>query len=69
MNFMNGVSGARLHAALFSSRRVAYDIPAGLLQDIWKILWKILLIDYPDMEELLSNNRVWYTRLFNSWRN
>lgn len=32
--FYERVSGARLHAALFSTRCVAYDIPNGLLEDI-----------------------------------
>lgn len=32
--FYERVSGARLHAALFSPRCVAYDISAGLLEDI-----------------------------------
>lgn len=64
MEFYERVSGARLHAAYFRPGGVAYDIPAGLLQDIEKFC-ENFIDRLSDMEELLSNNRVWYTRLFN----
>ena len=67
MEFYERVSGARLHAALFPAWCVAYDIPEGLLLDIKQLCRNTLLIEFPDMEELLSNNRVWRARLTDCW--
>jgi NADH dehydrogenase (ubiquinone) Fe-S protein 2 len=64
MEFYERVSGARLHAAYFRPGGVAYDIPQGLLNDINKFA-ENFIDRISDMEELLSNNRVWQARLRN----
>jgi NADH dehydrogenase (ubiquinone) Fe-S protein 2 len=58
MNFMNVVSGARLHAALFSTSGVAYDLPIKLIEDITQLYTLPFLIEFHDVEELLTNNRI-----------
>jgi len=64
MEFYERVSGARLHAAYFRPGGVAYDIPQGLLLDISKFA-ENFIERISDMEELLSNNRIWRARLTN----
>lgn len=64
MEFYERVSGARLHAAYFRPGGVAYDISAGLLEDINKFA-ENFIDRLSDMEELLSNNRIWQARLRN----
>jgi NADH:ubiquinone oxidoreductase subunit D len=64
MEFYERVSGARLHAAYFRPGGVAYDISAGLLEDISRFA-ENFIDRLSDMEELLSNNRIWQARLRN----
>jgi NADH dehydrogenase I D subunit len=64
MEFYERVSGARLHAAYFRAGGVAYDISAGLLEDISRFA-ENFIDRLSDMEELLSNNRIWQARLRN----
>nr|YP_009310466.1 NADH dehydrogenase subunit 7 [Pyramimonas parkeae]AOT98933.1 NADH dehydrogenase subunit 7 [Pyramimonas parkeae] len=64
MEFYERVSGARMHAAYFRPGGVYQDIPAGLLQDIYLFLDQFTSrID--ELEEMLTNNRIWKQRLVN----
>lgn len=64
LEFYERVSGARMHAAYFRPGGVAFDLPIGLLNDIYlfcvQFNSRIL-----EMEELLTNNRIWQNRLVN----
>ena len=62
MEFYERVSGARMHAAYIRPGGVAFDIPLGLLQDIFNFIVAFeSRID--EIEELLTNNRIWKQRL------
>lgn len=62
MEFYERVSGARMHAAYIRPGGVAQDIPRGLLADIHTFIDQFSnRLD--EIEELLSNNRVWRHRL------
>lgn len=62
MEFYERVSGARMHAAYIRPGGVAYDLPIGLLQDIANFTSSFSRrID--EIEELLTNNRIWKQRL------
>jgi NADH dehydrogenase (ubiquinone) Fe-S protein 2 len=64
MEFYERVSGARMHAAYFRPGGVTQDIPAGLLQDIYLFIDQFASrID--EIEEMLTNNRIWKQRLVN----
>ena len=64
MEFYERVSGARLHAAYVRPGGVAQDLPAGLLDDIY--MWATQFGDRVDeIEELLSDNRIWKVRTVN----
>ena len=62
--FYERVSGARMHAAYVRPGGVSSDIPLGLLNDIF-----IFADQFNDrineIEELLTNNRIWKQRLKN----
>ena len=62
MEFYERVSGARMHAAYFRPGGVAQDLPLGLCDDIYQFVTqfshRIL-----EIEELLTNNRIWKQRL------
>ena len=61
MEFYERVSGARMHAAYIRPGGVAYDLPLGLLADINQFKDQFgQRID--EMEELLTNNRIWKQR-------
>jgi NADH dehydrogenase I D subunit len=62
MEFYERVSGARMHAAFFRPGGVAFDIPCGLLNDIFLFLsqFKIKILE---IEEMLNQNRIWKQRL------
>ena len=61
LEFYERVSGARFHAAYFRPGGVHLDMPAGLLEDISAFVERFpKLID--DMEELLTENRVFKQR-------
>jgi NADH dehydrogenase (ubiquinone) Fe-S protein 2 len=62
MEFYERVSGARLHAAYIRPGGVALDIPLGLLDDIY-IFCEQFGTRLDEMEELLTNNRIWKQRL------
>ncbi len=62
MEFYERVSGARMHAAYVRPGGVAKDLPMGLLSDINDFVVRFRSrID--EMEELLTNNRIWKQRL------
>ena len=64
MEFYERVSGARMHASYIRPGGVHQDIPIGLLDDIYKFILNFnSRID--EMEELLTNNRIWKQRLVN----
>jgi len=62
MEFYERVSGARMHAAYFRPGGVIYDIPVGMLQDIYNFIEQFSS-RLDEMEELLTNNRIWKQRL------
>lgn len=64
MEFYERVSGARMHAAYFRVGGVAQDIPKGLLRDI-NAFCEQFKDRIDEMEELLTNNRIWKQRLVN----
>ena len=62
MEFYERVSGARLHAAYFRPGGVSQDLPIGLCDDIYEFISQFASrID--EIEELLTNNRIWKQRL------
>jgi NADH:ubiquinone oxidoreductase subunit D len=62
MEFYERVSGARMHAAYFRPGGVHFDLPIGLLSDIFLFIneFKVKLIE---IEEMLNENRIWKQRL------
>jgi len=64
MEFYERVSGARMHAAYFRPGGVAQDLPLGLLDDIYIFITQFL-IRLDEIEDILSNNRIWKQRLVN----
>jgi len=62
MEFYERVSGARMHAAYFRPGGVSYDLPVGLLDDIYAFI-KQFKYRIDDMEEMLTSNRIWKQRL------
>jgi NADH dehydrogenase (ubiquinone) Fe-S protein 2 len=64
MEFYERVSGARMHAAYIRPGGVAEDIPLGLLDDIYNFLFQFSK-RLNEIEELLSDNRIWKYRLVN----
>jgi NADH-quinone oxidoreductase subunit D len=61
MEFHEGVSGARLHAAYFRPGGVHLDLPAGMIGEIGAYLETFpKVID--DIERLLNNNRIFKQR-------
>jgi len=60
--FYERASGARMHAAFFRPGGVAQDLPLGLCDDIFKFTQSFASrID--EIEEMLTNNRIWKQRL------
>jgi NADH dehydrogenase (ubiquinone) Fe-S protein 2 len=62
MEFYERVSGARMHAAYIRPGGVAFDLPEGLLDDIF-IFCEQFGTRLDEMEEMLTNNRIWKQRL------
>jgi len=62
MEFYERVSGARMHAAYIRPGGVNQDLPIGLCDDIYKFA---VQFGYRinEMEELLTENRIWKQRL------
>lgn len=64
MEFYERVSGARMHAAYIRFGGVSKDLSKGLLNDIHQFIQQYASrID--EIEELLTNNRIWKQRLLN----
>ncbi len=64
MEFYERLSGARMHAAYFRIGGVNYDLPLNMLDDIFVFIERFhSRLD--ELEELLSNNRIWKYRLVN----
>jgi NADH dehydrogenase (ubiquinone) Fe-S protein 2 len=62
MEFYERVSGARMHAAYIRPGGVSLDIPLGILYDIY-LFARQFNDRVNEMEELLTNNRIWRQRL------
>ena len=62
MEFYERVSGARMHAAYIRPGGVSQDLPLGLLDDIF-IFASQFSTRLDEMEEMLTNNRIWKQRL------
>ncbi|TFY71801.1 hypothetical protein EVG20_g1200 [Dentipellis fragilis] len=61
MEFYERVSGARLHAAYVRPGGVAFDLPHGLLNDIFQ--WSTQFSTRIDeIEEVVTGNRIWKQR-------
>jgi NADH dehydrogenase (ubiquinone) Fe-S protein 2 len=61
MEFYERVSGARMHAAYVRPGGVAFDLPHGLMDDIFK--WGTQFGSRIDeVEEVVSANRIWIDR-------
>jgi NADH:ubiquinone oxidoreductase subunit D len=67
MEFYERVSGARMHAAYVRPGGVNQDIPRGLLDDIF-IFAEQFRHRLDEIEELLTNCRIWKQRLVNIGR-
>ena len=57
MEFYERVSGARMHAAFIRPGGIAYDLPLGLINDIF-IFIKQFSSRLNEIEELLTHNRI-----------
>jgi NADH dehydrogenase (ubiquinone) Fe-S protein 2 len=64
MEFYERVSGARMHSAYIRPGGVNQDIPIGLCQDIYTFVLQFRS-RINELEELLTNNRIWKQRLIN----
>ncbi len=62
MEFYERASGARMHAAYIRPGGVAADIPLSLLDDIY-IFCNQFTTRLDEMEEMLTDNRIWKERL------
>lgn len=62
MEFYERVSGARMHAAYIRPGGVSTDIPLGLLDDIY-IFCTQFSLRVDEIEEMLTENRIWKERL------
>jgi NADH dehydrogenase (ubiquinone) Fe-S protein 2 len=64
LEFYERVSGARMHAAYIRPGGISFDLPLGLLNDIY-IFVKQFGSRLNEIEELLTGNRIWNQRLRN----
>lgn len=64
LEFYERVSGARMHSSYFRPGGVSVDLPKGLLNDIF-IFCNQFNVRLDEIEELLTNNRIWKQRLVN----
>ena len=61
MEFYERVSGARMHAAYVRPGGVAFDLPLGLLDDIYDFMRKYSQ-RLDEVEDLLTDSRLWKSR-------
>ena len=64
LEFYERVSGARMHAVYIRPGGVAQDLPIGLLRDLF-LFCEQFNSRIDELEELLTNNRIWKQRLQN----
>ena len=64
LEFYERVSGARMHSSYFRPGGVNNDLPKGLLNDIF-IFCNQFNTRLDEIEELLTDNRIWKQRLVN----
>jgi NADH dehydrogenase (ubiquinone) Fe-S protein 2 len=64
MEFYERLSGARMHASFIRPGGVAFDLPLGFLNDLFLFI-KQASSRIDEIEELLTNNRIWKERLVN----
>ena len=64
LEFYERVSGARMHSAYFRPGGVSFDLPTGLLTDIYIFISQFTL-RLDEFEEMLTENRIWKQRLVN----
>lgn len=62
MEFYERVSGARMHASYFRPGGVHFDLPLGLLHDIF-VFTEQFTNKIIEIEEMLTQNRIWKQRL------
>jgi len=62
MEFYERVSGARMHSAYIRPGGISLDIPAGFLDDL-HIFCSQFYLRLDEIEEMLTNNRIWKERL------
>jgi len=62
MEFYERVSGARMHAAYIRPGGITSDLPLGLLDDIF-LFSNQFLLRLNEIEEMLTNSRIWKERL------
>ena len=62
MEFYERVSGARMHAAYIRPGGISSDIPLGFLDDLF-LFCDQFNIRLDEIEEMLTNNRIWKERL------
>jgi len=62
LEFYERVSGARMHAAYIRPGCLSYDLPVGFLDDVYSFS-KQFIYRLNEMEEMLTNNRIWKERL------
>lgn len=64
MEFYERVSGARMHANYFRYGGVSFDLPEGLIEDIYLFLQQFgSRVD--EIQEILDSNRIWKQRTVN----
>jgi NADH dehydrogenase (ubiquinone) Fe-S protein 2 len=62
MEFYGRVSGARMHSAYIRPGGVAQDLPLGFCDDVYSFI-KSFGRRIDEIEEMLTNNRIWKQRL------
>jgi len=62
MEFYERVSGARMHSAYIRPGGVVSDVPEGFLDDVYLFITQFAS-RITEIEELLTNNRIWKQRL------
>jgi NADH dehydrogenase (ubiquinone) Fe-S protein 2 len=64
MEFYERVSGARMHAAFIRPGGISFDLPIGLINDVFLFINQFNS-RINEIEELLTSNRIWQQRLKN----
>ena len=62
LEFFERISGARFHMNFIRPGGVAFDLPFGIICDIYDFC-KQFIIRLNELSELLNNNRIWKQRL------